>query len=171
MTRVRKTAYIALGANLSNPKESFCKALSSLEQENVVIKHLASLWHSPAWPAGKGHPDYVNTVIGVETDKTAEALLDLLHSIEERGGRKRSVLNAPRPIDLDIVDYEGEVCDLRPILPHPRMLDRPFVLLPLLEIAPEWRHPIRRIECLPALAMLPMADVLSHYIIERYWWN
>lgn len=171
MTRVRKTAYIALGANLSNPKESFCRALHSLEQEKVRIRKLASLWHSPAWPAGMGYPDYVNSVIEVETSHSAQVLLELLHAIEDKGGRRRSVLNAPRPLDLDILDYEGVICDSRPILPHPRMLDRPFVLLPLLEIAPKWRHPIRFIECLPALAMLPMSDVLSHHIIERNWWN
>jgi 2-amino-4-hydroxy-6-hydroxymethyldihydropteridine diphosphokinase len=70
-------------------------------------------------------------------------LLAHLHALEARFGRQRRAANAPRPLDLDILDYDGRVSAPRdvPILPHPRLTGRAFVLLPLLEIAPDWRHP------------------------------
>lgn len=162
-------AYIALGANLSNPKQSFRSALSMMRENGVEIKSRSSLWHSPAWPAGMGYPDYVNAVVEIETSLAGAALLDFLHHIEADMGRIRGELNAPRPLDLDLLDYEGEISSLYPILPHPRLLERPFVLLPLLEVNPNWKHPIDRIIPIEALSYLPSKDVLEHYVIERVW--
>lgn len=169
MTDLKKIAYIALGANLSNPKENFQKALQTLQIRGVSTVAASSLWHSPAWPAGQGCPDYVNAVVKVRTSMQAQALLDCLHEIEENAGRRRTIQNAPRPLDLDIVDFNGEHCALSPLLPHPRMLLRPFVLLPLLEISIDWRHPVIVVSALEALAKLPSKDVLSHRVIERKW--
>lgn len=164
-----KRAYIALGANLSNPKQSFRSALSMMRENGVAMKSVSSLWHSPAWPAGLGHPDYVNAVIEVETRLSASDLLNYLHHIEADMGRTRGELNAPRPLDLDLLDYQGEISASYPLLPHPRLLGRPFVLLPLLEVSPNWTHPIDKVTPIEALSYLPSEGVLSHYVIERVW--
>lgn len=140
-----------------------------MQQSGLIIEAVSSLWHSPAWPAGLGHPDYVNAVIKVSSQLSAENLLQMLHDIEAQLGRERTERNAPRPIDLDIIDYAGQVKKASPTLPHPRAVDRPFVLLPLMEITPNWRHPVTNEASLEALAKLTPDDVLSHYVIERDW--
>lgn len=169
MYKISKTAYIALGANLSNPKETFRAALSELEKSGLRVMAISSLWHSPAWPPGLGYPDYVNAVAKIQTVLNPQSLIELLHKTEESFGRFRTVLNAPRPLDLDIIDCEGEVLEGKLVLPHPRALVRPFVLLPLTEIAPEWSHPISQETAWQALAKLAPEDVLTHYVIERDW--
>ncbi len=161
--------YIALGANLSNPKKNFVSAISDIATSGIEVIKTSSLWHSPAWPKGQGHPDYVNAVISVSSDLGPIALLKRLHIIEAQYGRERTQLNAPRPLDLDIVDYKGQVKEERIVLPHPRMMGRPFVLLPLLEIAPDWRHPITQAPVLEALSWLQYDDVMAHHIIQREW--
>jgi 2-amino-4-hydroxy-6-hydroxymethyldihydropteridine diphosphokinase len=78
----------------------------------------------------------------VETQLQPFALLRLLHEVETSFGRKRSAPNAPRSLDLDLLDYRGLVQEGELVLPHPRLANRRFVLEPLIEIAPEWRHPV-----------------------------
>lgn len=163
------TAYIALGANLSNPKETFQAALFQMAGENVTIKTVSSLWHSPAWPVGLGHPDYVNAALSAETSLSASELLDFLHSIEARFGRERILPNAPRRLDLDLLDYGGQKSKSYPLLPHPRILQRPFVLLPMHELNPLWEHPETGLTPLQGLSLLASKDVLAHYVIERKW--
>jgi 2-amino-4-hydroxy-6-hydroxymethyldihydropteridine diphosphokinase len=169
MNKKSNIAYIALGANLSNPKETFRLALAEMEKNGLDVVTVSSLWHSPAWPPGLGHPDYVNAVIKAQTDDDALALMKTLHAIEAHFGRQRTVLNAPRPLDLDIIDYGGRVLQSELILPHPRALDRPFVLLPLAEIASEWMHPASQETVWQAVAKLSSQDVLAHHVIERHW--
>lgn len=140
------TAYIAFGANLSNPRETFFHVIEALGLLGVEIDAVSSLWRSPAWPAGSEAPDYTNAVIRVRTYLDAPDLMQILLQIETMLGRKRTVRNAPRSCDLDLIDYAGQVSnDPDCTLPHPRMQDRDFVLLPLQEIAPDWTHPVTRI--------------------------
>lgn len=136
-------AYIAFGANLSNPRETFLNVITALGEAGLVVEDVSSLWTSPAWPPGSQAPDYQNAVLSVSTDLSAAALMRLLLNIEARLGRVRTVRNAPRSCDLDLIDYGGIVSDDPDcILPHPRMQDRDFVLKPMAEIAPsDWRHP------------------------------
>lgn len=137
-----RRAYIAFGANLSNPRETLMMAVTALGESGVVIDNISSLWISPAWPVGSNAPDYTNAVIAVRTEWDAPVLMQNLLDVETRLGRVRSALNAPRVIDLDLIDYDGQVLD-DPIctLPHPRMTERAFVLLPLEEVAQHWVHP------------------------------
>jgi len=89
-------------------------------------------------------PAFVNAVVLVETTLSPKALMALLHRIEQRFGRMRRARNEPRILDLDLIDYRGWISEGRdegPVLPHPRVLGRPFVLEPLAEILPSWRHP------------------------------
>ena len=99
-------------------------------------------YRSPAWPDPR-EPEFVNAVAEVETGLGAGALLRLLHTIEADLGRTRAAANAPRAIDLDLLDYRGAVEAGRdgPVLPHPRLHRRGFVLRPLLEIAPQLELP------------------------------
>lgn len=169
MNKISKVAYIALGANLSNPKDNFQLALDDMQGEGIIVEQVSSLWHSPAWPAGLGHPDYINAVAKIRTNLSPEELLALLHRIESKYGRERTVLNAPRPLDLDIVDYGGVLLSGDLNLPHPRALLRPFVLLPLIEIDENWVHPISKESAFQALEKLTSQDVLDHHVIEREW--
>jgi len=79
--------------------------------------------------------------IRVATAHSPAELMEILHKIESAYGRTRSAKNAPRTLDLDLIDYHGRVEEGPPVLPHPRMAERGFVLIPLADIAPEWRHP------------------------------
>lgn len=137
-------AYIAFGANLSNPRETLMQAITVLTEAGIVIDAVSNLWRSPAWPPGSGAPDYRNAVLSVRTEREPKALMDLLLATETALGRVRTTRNAPRLIDLDLIDYAGTVSsDPHCTLPHPRMAERAFVLKPMAEVvAPDWRHPV-----------------------------
>jgi 2-amino-4-hydroxy-6-hydroxymethyldihydropteridine diphosphokinase len=108
------------------------------------VKRVSSLYESPAWP-DPADPAFVNAVAEIETSLSPEALLAGLHAIEAGFGRLRSERNAPRTLDLDLIAYHDEIRggeDAALILPHPRLTGRAFVLAPMAEIAPDWRHPV-----------------------------
>jgi 2-amino-4-hydroxy-6-hydroxymethyldihydropteridine diphosphokinase len=139
--------YIALGANLPSgdltPRQTLAAALAALaDDREIAVAARSSDWSSPAWP-DPADPAYVNAVAQLETALSPRALLDRLHAVEAAFGRKRTVRNAPRPLDLDLVDFRGCVdADAQGLeIPHPRARERAFVLLPLAEIAPDWTHP------------------------------
>ena len=147
---------IAIGANLpgpgGTPLQNCEAALAALQARGVRIKRRSRWYRSPPWsPQNPGTPEghsaqpwYVNGVAIIETMLDAPALLAMLHQIEAQFGRVRTpgTANAPRPLDLDLIDYNGQVRRQDPpILPHPRMANRAFVIKPLAEIAPDWRHP------------------------------
>jgi len=136
---------IALGANLPSPvgrpQQTLEAALHQLEASGVRVV-ARSGWYRTAPVPVSDQPWFLNAVARVETALEPPALLALLRQVELKFGRQRSVRNAARTLDLDIIDYEGKV-EISPelTLPHPRMQDRAFVLLPLAEVAPAWRHP------------------------------
>lgn len=169
MNKKMNAAYIALGGNLSNPETTFRQAVAEMKRSDIQIRGVSSLWHSPAWPAGLGHPDYVNAALRIETFLTATELLHRLHELESHFGRERSVSNAPRALDLDIIDFSSQVRASDPVLPHPRAQLRPFVLLPVWEIDPIWTHPVLQETALELLSGLPSKDVLDHAVIKRGW--
>ena len=137
--------FIALGANIPSaaglPEATLRAALAALEECGVRVLRLSAFRQTPAWP-DPADPPFINAVAGIETDLQPFALLGLLHEVETAHGRKRSAANAPRPLDLDLIDYGGRVERGAVELPHPRMADRRFVLEPLAEVAPGWRHPV-----------------------------
>lgn len=164
--RTQSLGLLALGANLPSwagmPKASLHFSLEQLSKKGVVPRAISSFWQTPAFPAGSG-PDYINAAAIVETSLAPEQLLALLHEVEAELGRIRDNGRwQARGIDLDLLavdqqvlpDAEGQdawrhldpaqqgvVAPDRLILPHPRLQDRAFVLVPLAEIAPDWRHP------------------------------
>jgi len=137
--------FIALGANIpsaAGPPEATLKAaLAALEAHGIKVLALSRFHQTPAWP-DPADPPFTNAVAQIETRLQPFALLGLLHEVETEFGRKRSAPNAPRTLDLDLLDYRGRVENDEVELPHPRMAARRFVLEPLAEIAPFWRHPV-----------------------------
>ncbi len=138
--------YVAFGANLGDRAANIERAAGRLtESEEIRITRMSTVIETPA-EGGPPQPDYLNAVARVETRLRPRALLQRLLAVERDLGRQRTVRNGPRPIDLDLLLYDavtmetpqsGERSAEGPdlILPHPRMLDRVFVLEPLLEVA------------------------------------
>ncbi len=155
---MKVSAFIGLGANLDDPRGQVRRAfdeLARLPRSALVAR--SSLWRSA--PVGYAdQPEFVNAVACVESELTADELLDELQKVETAHGRARSFANAPRTLDLDLLAYGDEVRDTpRLTLPHPRMHERAFVLKPLLEIDPHARIPGRgaAVDLLAAVAGQP----------------
>ena len=126
-------AWISLGANLGRPQATLTAAAKALEQSEGIAHLRLSSFYSTS-PVDSSGPDYVNAAAAVDTNCSPEALLKLLQRIEYAHGRVRpaGVRNAPRTLDLDLLAYEGEVRSTDGLtLPHPRMNERLFVLVPL----------------------------------------
>ena len=161
-------AFIGLGANLEHPihgppRRALEAALEQLGRRGVAI-HRVSPWYRTAPVPASNQPWYVNAVAEVATDLTADALLARLHEVEDAFGRVRTVPNAARLIDLDLVDFQGEIAAGGPgraILPHPRMESRAFVLRPLADLAPDWRHPRTGVSIQALLAALPADQAIE----------
>lgn len=130
--------YVALGANLKRPEEQVRAGFEELAMlPETRLAAVSSLYRSAA-VGYLDQPDFVNAVAGIETALAPRALLDALLEIERRYGRVREFANAPRTLDLDILLYgETQVNERGLSIPHPRMHERAFVLVPLAEIAPE----------------------------------
>ncbi len=156
---------IALGANLpsnAGPAPATIEAaMARLDHGAVHVAGRSRIYESPPWPPSD-QPWYANAVARVETTLGATALLQHLHAIEREFGRVRGELNAARPLDLDLLDYDGQrraPPEPAPELPHPRMRDRAFVLLPLAEVAPAWRHPADGVWVRDLIAALPRGAI------------
>jgi 2-amino-4-hydroxy-6-hydroxymethyldihydropteridine diphosphokinase len=180
-------ALVALGANLplggDPPDVTLQRALKALSEEGLEVLAVSRFYATPCFPAGAG-PDYVNAAAvvtgGQESDPTS--LLTVLHRIEERFCRQREVRWGMRTLDIDLLAVgdsvlpDAETQDLwralapeqqvraapdRLILPHPRLQDRAFVLVPLADVAPDWVHPRTGLTVREMLAALPQADVAA----------
>lgn len=154
---------IALGANLPHlagqPADTLKRALGELERQGVEIREVSAFYETPAWP-DPADPAFVNAVAAVKTSLQPVELLMLLHGVETDFGRLRSAANAARTLDLDLLDYDGRVmAEPELTLPHPRMASRSFVLVPLRDVAPGWRHPVTGQGLAELLAALPDRDV------------
>ena len=147
--------YIALGSNKAfedgdgarlEREDLFRSVLLALRQAGVATLAASGLWSSPAWP-DPTLPEFANAVVEVDPQgRDAQALMLLLLQIEQRFGRDRSSRWGARTLDLDLIDFRGAVIvpDVEDsvICPHPRAHERSFVLAPLQQIAPDWRHPV-----------------------------
>ncbi len=141
--------YIGLGGNLPHPlhgppERTLPMALEALQVRGIRVVRTSPLYRTPPVPVSD-QPWYINAVAEVATSLPADRLLAELHAVEEVFGRVKTVPNAARLIDLDLLDYHGEIAPGgagRATLPHPRMACRAFVLRPLADLAPGWRHPV-----------------------------
>ncbi|MDX2482827.1 MAG: 2-amino-4-hydroxy-6-hydroxymethyldihydropteridine diphosphokinase [Pseudodonghicola sp.] len=183
MTGFRSNALIALGANLPSrvgtPVQTLIAAVAAMPAQGLSVRAVSRFFATPCFPTGSG-PDYVNAVVRVETDHDPAACLAALHAIEAGFGRERQQRWGMRTLDLDLLAAGGTIAPdpatqsrwrgLSPeeqrriapeqlILPHPRLQDRGFVLVPLADIAPDWVHPILGRTVRDMLAALSAQDL------------
>jgi 2-amino-4-hydroxy-6-hydroxymethyldihydropteridine diphosphokinase len=180
-----KRALIAFGANLKFgnflPDQTIAAAIAALAAEGLVVERMSKLYQTPCFPPGAG-PDYVNAAasIPLRQGESAAEVLAVLHRVEARFGRERQQRWGMRTLDVDLLALGDSVLPDRDtfqawhdlpadaqrsatpedlILPHPRLQDRAFVLVPLAEVAPNWRHPILDKTVAQMLQALPADDV------------
>lgn len=138
------TAYVALGSNLEDPQRQLRSGLESLAALPATRLLRVSSFYRSAPVGYADQPDFVNAVAAIETGLSPRGLLDALLAVERRHGRVREFPNAPRTLDLDIVAYGDRTIDEPGLaVPHPRMHERAFVMVPLAEIAPDAAIPGR----------------------------
>jgi len=134
--------YLLLGSNMGNSRQQLSIAQKHIEKNIGTITRCSSLYQTAAW--GKtDQPDFLNQVIIVETELSAADCMQTILSIEKKMGRLRTIKNAPRIIDIDILLFNKDIIE-SPILsvPHPQLQNRRFVLIPLNELSPNLIHPI-----------------------------
>ncbi len=142
---------VALGSNISgpwgSPRQSVERALIALNQWPLRLVKASTLLETAPF-GNKNQPNFVNAVAIIETALAPEILIRRLHMIECVAGRKRAKRWGPRTLDLDIIDFHGQIKHQRGanqkalVLPHPGISVRSFVLAPITEIAARWRHPV-----------------------------
>jgi 2-amino-4-hydroxy-6-hydroxymethyldihydropteridine diphosphokinase len=156
---------IAIGANLPGPHGeaplATCRAAAEALRSLPGLRFIAcSRWYVTAPVPPSEQPDYVNGMARLEGEADPAWLLSRLHGIEAAAGRRRGVRNAPRTLDLDLIDVNGLLRDAPdPVLPHPRAHERAFVLTPLADIAPDWVHPRLNLPLSALLSALPAGGV------------
>ena len=170
---------IALGSNISLgkalPLEIIERAIVELVKSDINLMSLSRFYETPAYPEGSG-PNFINSVVKAEANYSSQEMLQKLHQIEEKFERQRVYRWGARTLDLDLLALKGQVLPSRKIfqkwfdlsvseqkkkipselvLPHPRIQDRAFVLSPLLDIEPNWTHPILNKTALQLYEELP----------------
>jgi 2-amino-4-hydroxy-6-hydroxymethyldihydropteridine diphosphokinase len=158
---------VALGANLpgphGSPQQTLAAALEGFAAQGLSVK-ARSFWYETSPVPVSDQPNYVNGVVQVETVMDAPDTLAVLHGIEADFGRRRSVANAARVIDLDLLDFHGRIRASNPILPHPRLAERAFVLYPLRDVAPDWVHPVSGRSVSALIASLPTGQAIRRLV-------
>ena len=135
-------AYVALGSNLGNPRQQLLDAMEALANlPGTRLLQRSRLYRTPPWGMLE-QPPFINAAVELDTALSPHALLDAMLAIEQRAGRVRAERNGPRTLDLDLLHVDGvQLADPQLTLPHPRMAERAFVLLPLHDIAPTLQLP------------------------------
>ncbi|MEX0339586.1 MAG: 2-amino-4-hydroxy-6-hydroxymethyldihydropteridine diphosphokinase [Arenibacterium sp.] len=179
----RSVHLIAIGSNVpiggASPQKTVAVTLTKLCEKGWVIRAISRFFETPSFPPGSG-PDFVNAVVAIATDDPPKTVLKQLHDIESSFDRQRDVRWAARTLDLDliasgdlVVPDEGHLqtwmnlpleaqqkhAPDQLILPHPRLQDRAFVLVPLCDIAPDWQHPVLGKTARAMLAALPGDEI------------
>lgn len=133
--------YLLLGSNIGNSKASLAKSKTQIEKQIGAIIRQSALYSTAAWGNIK-QPDFLNQVIIVETELSAAETMQTILGIEKKMGRVRTIKNAPRIIDIDILFFNKEIIDMPDLnIPHPQIQNRRFVLVPLNQLSPNMKHP------------------------------
>ena len=140
-----KLVYLGIGSNLGNKKINIEKTKFEIEKNGIKIESCSSFYETDSWPNNK-FPKYFNIVLKTKTFFKPQDLLKKIKEIEILVGRKMSLKNYPRICDIDIIDYDQKNFEInnknqKLIIPHQKLHERNFVLLPLYEIAKNWIHP------------------------------
>ena len=160
-----KIAYIGIGSNLGNKKKNIEFSKYLLDQKQIKVLKVSSMFESLSWPNPK-KPKFINIVIKIKTTLTPYNLMKVCLEIEKTLGRKRFKKNQPRTCDIDVLDYDRKIIDEPNLkLPHPRMHTRNFVLLPLFEIDKTWIHPLKKINIKKMLSFIKECDLISIKLI------
>ena len=154
------TSYLGIGSNLGNKKIYIEKAKYLLKNLNIHIVKSSSIYETPSWP-NFILPKYYNVVIKIKTELNPQSLFVKIKEIEIKLGRAKSKKNSPRTCDIDIIDFNGEIFDFKVnqqklTIPHPRLIDRNFVLFPLFEIDKNWKHPQKKTKIIDLIDNLSM---------------
>ena len=156
-------AYLGIGSNLGNKISNIEIAKFELEKYKIKILKSSSNYISESWP-DTSMPSYINIIIEIKTNLAPLKLLEICNLIELRLGIVISKKNAPRTCDIDIIDYNQKILNKKNsklILPHLRMHQRNFVLLPLFEVNKSWKHPKSNINIVNLIDSLPIKDLRS----------
>ena len=134
--------YLLLGSNMGDSKKQLSKAIGHIEKQIGQIFRHSGLYTTAAW-GNTNQPDFLNQVIIVQTRLTAIQTMQTILNIEKKMGRLRTVKNAPRIIDIDILFFNRDIIDRDELtVPHPQLQNRRFVLVPLNELSPNLKHPV-----------------------------
>jgi len=134
--------YLLLGSNIGDSKAHLATAKTNIENTLGQIIKASSIYKTDAW-GNKNQPAFLNQVIIIETALDPEQTIEEIFAIEEKMGRKRTVKNAPRIIDIDILFFNSEVIQTRNLtVPHSEIQNRHFVLFPMAELSPDFTHPV-----------------------------
>jgi 2-amino-4-hydroxy-6-hydroxymethyldihydropteridine diphosphokinase len=183
LTNEQSECIISFGSNKSSDfgvsVQTINEALRALSRKGLFKVEISRFYRTPAFPAGSG-PDFVNGVVHAETKMNAEELLAVLHDVEAEFGRTRDKRWEARVLDLDLIDFDGQIApsaeaheewrnmpldqqiDRTPdqmILPHPRVQNRAFVLVPMRDVAPNWVHPVTKVTLDQMLTQFSAAEL------------
>ena len=167
-----RRVWLALGGNLGDRLARLRAALDALQAGGVAVDLLSRVYETPPWGV-EDQPRFANAAVAARTTLGARDLLALCKRIEAEAGRDfRAPRNSARPIDVDILAIEGETVDGPNLtIPHPALAGRAFVLLPLVDVAPGWRHPSLRRTAAELLAALPHADRAGIEVLAEPGWR
>lgn len=134
--------YLLIGGNMGDRMANLAAAKKWISQEIGEVQKTSSIYETAPW-GNPNQPHFLNQALLITSDDDANVIMDKLLAIEAKMGRKRAILWGPRTIDLDIIYYNDEIISNQLItIPHPKLAERKFVLMPLAEIAPTFIHPI-----------------------------
>lgn len=135
------TIYLLLGSNMGNSKTQLSNAVRYIAKQIGTVKRRSHLYTTAAW-GNTRQPDFLNQVVVVESPLTPQQTMQRILTIEEKMGRLRTIKNAPRIIDIDILFFNKEIIEQEQlIIPHPEIQNRRFVLIPLNQLSPNLKHP------------------------------
>ena len=155
-----KPIYLGIGSNLGNKRKNIEITKFHLIKNKINILESSSYYESLSWPNHK-NPRFLNIVVKIETSFSPIELIEKCKEIEIKLGRKKMPKNSPRICDIDIIDFGNQKINNGLILPHPRMHTRNFVLLPLFEIAKDWKHPLLKLNIKKLISFLSNSDIRS----------
>lgn len=136
------TIYLLLGSNMGNSEQQLSDAILQIKQQIGKVTNKSSLYATAAW-GNTNQPEFLNQVVMVQSELAALPLLENILFIEKKMGRVRTIKNAPRVIDIDILFFNKEIISTANLtVPHPEIENRRFVLIPLNELSPDFIHPV-----------------------------